>query len=520
MYEHPYTKNGVFTSLLFKNPIRIKSIFLFLFAIAMMVLQTKASAQLKLGVNPSTISKSSILELESKIQGLLLTRVPDTLAAPLTSAPSGTIIFFTKDNTLRIRKNNVWQALADSSNVRQLFGKDSLIRLGDVNLTALSDGQQLQYNNTTKKWINYTPALSSSVTKYDVTISSSGLNTTFTIPKDSLSRLADATITSPATGQLLQYNGSKWTNIDASSATSKVWAQGGNAVSAIQKLGTTTSYDLPVITNNQERMRVTSAGNVGIGITDPTNPLVVKDTLEIRRTNTVNKLSTLIFSNTGGNSALGSADFRIGGDGGDIFWQGGGGRNLQMGAYWGIVLLGDRQTATPPTMANGVGGTGVLVQAASNSSVPLAVQSASSSQSSNLTEWRKSDGTVIDVIGPSGKMGINTSTPQANLDVSGNFKLGSSGTVFSNMSKVTAVTFTDNSTNSTAAQNRQVTVAVSGATAGATVIANPSPGTSFPTYVGVAGAWVSTSNNVTVDFVVTGTSNALGTVKVDLTFIQ
>jgi len=52
------------------------------------------------------------------------------------------------------------------------------------------------------------------------------------------------------------------------------WVQGGNSVGAIKNFGTTSNYDLPFITNNSERMRISSTGNVGIGIStfSGTNP--------------------------------------------------------------------------------------------------------------------------------------------------------------------------------------------------------------------------------------------------------
>lgn len=43
------------------------------------------------------------------------------------------------------------------------------------------------------------------------------------------------------------------------------WALGGNNVGSIQTLGTTSNYALPFITNNSEKMRLTTDGNLGIG---------------------------------------------------------------------------------------------------------------------------------------------------------------------------------------------------------------------------------------------------------------
>jgi hypothetical protein len=154
-------------------------------------------------------------------------------------------------------------------------------------------------------------------------------------------------------------------------------------------------------------MRISNTGMIGIGITDPTNRFVVKDTIEIRRTGS--NLSSLHFTNTSG-----SGDFRIGGDGGDIFWQGGGGRNLQMGAYWGIVLSGDRQTTAFPSFSNGLGGTNVLVQSQRNASIAFAIQG-SSGQTANLTEWRNSSGTVLNAVNSNGNVGIGTSSPSTAL---------------------------------------------------------------------------------------------------------
>lgn len=200
--------------------------------------------QLKLGSHPSSINKASLLELESNNQGLLLTRIPDTTVATLTSAPTGMLIFFNGDSTLRMRKGARWMT----------------IPLSGTNL-------------------------SSSVVGYNLIINSStGNGTSLVLPKDSLSRLLDVSLVAPASGQLLQYNGSQWTNVTPSYvATGSAWLLGGNTMAGIQTLGTNNSIDLPFETNNIERMRLTSGGSLGIGTTTPstllhvfgTNPLTL-----------------------------------------------------------------------------------------------------------------------------------------------------------------------------------------------------------------------------------------------------
>ena len=48
-------------------------------------------------------------------------------------------------------------------------------------------------------------------------------------------------------------------------ASGYAWLINGNAVSSLKSIGTTNAFDLPFITNNTEKMRLTSTGNLGVG---------------------------------------------------------------------------------------------------------------------------------------------------------------------------------------------------------------------------------------------------------------
>jgi hypothetical protein len=115
------------------------------------------NAQLKVGDNPTSIQKSSILELESTRQGLLLPRLADTTAINALTPPDGMIIYLNTDNSLRLRSNGSWKKIADLSEASSNWslkgnsGTDSTLNfLGTV------DGKPLvmKTNNTERLRIN------------------------------------------------------------------------------------------------------------------------------------------------------------------------------------------------------------------------------------------------------------------------------------------------------------------------------------------------------------------------------
>jgi hypothetical protein len=75
--------------------------------------------QVKIGKNSSVINKSSILELESNNQGLLLPRISDTLLINNLNPPDGMLIFFTDSSNnqyLLIKKKGKWDFVHSNSN--------------------------------------------------------------------------------------------------------------------------------------------------------------------------------------------------------------------------------------------------------------------------------------------------------------------------------------------------------------------------------------------------------------------
>ncbi|MET0466592.1 MAG: hypothetical protein ABW007_25765 [Chitinophagaceae bacterium] len=115
------------------------------------------NAQLKVGDNPTSIQKSSILELESTRQGLLLPRLADTTQINALTPPDGMIIYLNGDKSLRLRSNGMWKKIADLSEATSNWslngntGTDSTL-----NFIGTVDGKPLvmKTNNTERLRIN------------------------------------------------------------------------------------------------------------------------------------------------------------------------------------------------------------------------------------------------------------------------------------------------------------------------------------------------------------------------------
>ena len=94
----------------------MKKIYLSLLILTGLFIATGAKAQIKIGTNGATIAPSSLLELESANQGLLLPRMADTVAINALAPPNGMLIYLTKAPAvgLYVRKVTGWEYLTGS----------------------------------------------------------------------------------------------------------------------------------------------------------------------------------------------------------------------------------------------------------------------------------------------------------------------------------------------------------------------------------------------------------------------
>jgi predicted transcriptional regulator len=220
------------------------------------------------------------------------------------------------------------------------------------------------------------------------------------------------------------------------------WIFGGNSVVSLQKLGTISNFDLPVITNNVERMRITSAGNIGIGTATPatalhivgTNPLTMNgvqigatsDSILTIASGTVRKLaystvtngaSWSLTGNTGTNSGtnfLGTTDLKS--------------LRFKTNGAQGLVLdsLGNVGIGTAPAFTAGTFQEKLLVDAGTTSSFNAIVGRGSINNYLQLNIQNLSSGTSAssDVVATADNgtetvnyvdLGINSSTNTQNV---------------------------------------------------------------------------------------------------------
>jgi hypothetical protein len=207
-------------------------------------------------------------------------------------------------------------------------------------------------------------------------------------------------------------------------ASSMGWLLDGNTVGEVETIGTKDAFDLPFITNNTERMRITSTGSVGIGAasfngTYPERLLVNADTpstagfyqnVIVGKGNT-NSYAQLNIQNTNVGTAASSDVVATADIGNEVtnFIDMGINSSINSANYFGGL-----NDAYLYAIGNGINGGGDLFIGTATPSRDIAFLTGGGTQSSGVTMNNER----MRILG-TGNVGISTNAPNSNLDVNG-----------------------------------------------------------------------------------------------------
>lgn len=246
-----------------------------------------ANAQVKIGLNPTQISKASILELESTNKGLLLPRIQDTLLLDSLNPPDGLMIFIkdlnNNQNTL-IRKNGKWETLQLVSQSNLNLGNMNMVLGGTyTNLTGLNGLTSTNIYATNLTTTNITGTLSgtaSSANKLSIPRSINGIpfdgSADITIPTSSINNLNNINL--GTTNMIL---GGTYTNVTGLSSLTSINITANNITGTLS--GTATSANTLSTPRNINGIPFDGSSDITI----PTNSINNLNNINLGATNMI-----------------------------------------------------------------------------------------------------------------------------------------------------------------------------------------------------------------------------------------
>jgi hypothetical protein len=230
-------------------------------------------AQMKIGDNSTSINSASLLELETTNKGLVFPRVSLTDVAsssPLAAGLlTGTVVFNINASTtngngigLYYWNGSSWSIVTPniSSSAWSITGNANTSYIANFLGTTNNVSLRFRTNNTQRVIID--------------SLGKVGINTNSPSEKLDVSgniRFSGALMPNNTAGTAGYFLVSTGANNPPAwfDASNYAWQLDGNPLSSARKFGSTTNYDIPFITNNIERMRLTAGGLLGIGTTNP-----------------------------------------------------------------------------------------------------------------------------------------------------------------------------------------------------------------------------------------------------------
>lgn len=240
--------------------------------------------QLLLSDTVAATTKSALLEIRAKSQGLLLPRIQDTTVSPLSTSPDGMLIYYIPASGMMIRRNGGWSRLADSTTIAGsnwgLTGNTGTDTLTKFIGTTDATGLVFRTNNTKRVAISSTGYVGIGTSSPTANLHvNSGVANTSGVLLQNLTSASPATANAASIGVDASGNvvrtatAASYYNKSSSSPLTtsiKIWADtlynagGGTITANISSAGF----------NNILSVQVTGLGGSGTGVADAPIPIV------------------------------------------------------------------------------------------------------------------------------------------------------------------------------------------------------------------------------------------------------